>query len=256
MECENLNKGSYAWRSIIKAKHVIDLGRVWRVGNGESIKICGDRWLPQASNTRVISPITGLALEARVCDIIDQGSFTWKASLIDQNFLSHEAKLIKGIPLSLQGGLDKQVWLPSNNGAFTTHSAYHLLVGYGRNLLPSSSSAGVNSIVWKSIWNLQVPHKVKDLLWRAANEALPTLYNLWRRKVVTSIYCPFYKSDGEDTVHALWGCKRLLVVWEDDSVLRKCSEQNFLHFADLLAYLFMRKTRLDIDLLVVIMWLI
>ena len=28
MECETLNKGSYAWRSIIKAKHVIDLGRV------------------------------------------------------------------------------------------------------------------------------------------------------------------------------------------------------------------------------------
>ena len=95
IECENLNKGSYAWRSIIKAKHVIDLGRVWRVGNGESIKICGDRWLPQASNSRVISPVTGLALEARVCDIIDQGSFTWKASLIDQMFLPHEVKLIK-----------------------------------------------------------------------------------------------------------------------------------------------------------------
>lgn len=37
MECENSNKGSYAWRSIIKAKHVIEFGRVWRVGNGESI---------------------------------------------------------------------------------------------------------------------------------------------------------------------------------------------------------------------------
>ena len=46
------------------------------------------------------------------------------------------------------------------------------------------------------------------------------------------------------------------MVWEADSELRKCSEQKFLHFADLLAYLFMRKTRLDIDLLVVIMWLI
>jgi len=28
MECETLNKGSFAWRSIIKAKHVIDLRRV------------------------------------------------------------------------------------------------------------------------------------------------------------------------------------------------------------------------------------
>ena len=46
------------------------------------------------------------------------------------------------------------------------------------------------------------------------------------------------------------------MVWEADSELQKCSEQKFLHFADLLAYLFMRKTRLDIDLLAVIMWLI
>ena len=39
MECGSLNKGSYAWKSIIQAKHVIELGRIWRVGNGESIQI-------------------------------------------------------------------------------------------------------------------------------------------------------------------------------------------------------------------------
>ena len=109
MECETLNTGSYAWKSIIKAKHVIDLERVWRVGNGESIQIRGDRWLPQVSNARVLSLVTGLALDARVCDIIDQGSLTLRAGLIDQMFLPHEAKLIKGIPLSLQGVSDKQV---------------------------------------------------------------------------------------------------------------------------------------------------
>ena len=109
MECENLNKGSYAWRSIINAKHVIELGRVWRVRNGESIQIRGDRWLPQVSSARVLSPVTGLVLHARVCDIIDQDSHTWRAGLIDQNFLPYEAKLIKGIPLSWQTVLDKQV---------------------------------------------------------------------------------------------------------------------------------------------------
>ena len=256
MECENLNKGSYAWRSIIKAKHVIELGRVWRVGNGRSIKICEDRWLPQVSNSRVISHVTGPASDAWVCDLIDQSSSTWKASLIDQTFLPHEVKMIKGIPLSLQGGSDKQVWLPSKSGAFTTRSAYHLLAASGRNLLPYSSSARINSLIWKTLWNLQVPHKVKHMLWRAANEALPTLHNLWRRKVVSSTYCPFCKSDGEDTVHALWGCKRLLVVWHDDCVLRKFSGQKFLLFADFLAYVFMRKECLDIDLLAVILWLI
>ena len=162
----------------MKAKHVIELGRVWRVGNGRSIKICEDRWLPKVSNSRVISHVTGPASVVWVCDLIDQNSSTWKARLIDQTFLPHEVKMIKGIPLSLQGGSDKQVWLPSKNGAFTTRSAYHLLAVSGRNLLPCSSSAGINSLIWKTLWNLQVPHKVKHLLWRAANEALPTLHNL------------------------------------------------------------------------------
>ena len=212
MECENLNKGSYVWRSIINAKRVIELGRVWRVGNGESIQIQGNRWLPQVSSAKVLSPVTGLALDARVCDIIDQDSHTWRAGLIDQNFLPHEAKLIKGIPLSWQTVSDKQVWLPSNHGEFTTRSANHLLAGQGRNLLPGSSLGGGNKLIWKGIWNLQVPHKVKHLMWRVANEALPTLHNLWRRKVVTSTYCPYCKSNGEDTIHALWSCRRLFVI--------------------------------------------
>ena len=43
----------------------------------------------------------GLALDARVCVIIDQDSHKWRADLIDHIFLPHDAKLIKGIPLSL-----------------------------------------------------------------------------------------------------------------------------------------------------------
>ena len=46
MDCVNSDKGSYAWNSIIQAKHVIDMGRIWRHGNGQSIQIRGDRWLP------------------------------------------------------------------------------------------------------------------------------------------------------------------------------------------------------------------
>ena len=46
------------------------------------------------------------------------------------------------------------------------------------------------------------------------------------------------------------------MIWEGEVELRKCIRQKFLPFADLLAILFMRKDRLDIDLLAVIIWLI
>ena len=71
MECECLNKGSFAWKSIIQAKHVIDLGRIWRVGNGESIQIRGDKWLPQVPGSRIFSSVLGMASNSRVCELID-----------------------------------------------------------------------------------------------------------------------------------------------------------------------------------------
>jgi len=97
MECANLNKGSYKWRSIINAKHVIKLGRVWRVGNGEYIQIRGDRWLPQISSAKVLFPVTGLALDERVCDIIDQDSHTWRAGLIERIPITISATMVEAL---------------------------------------------------------------------------------------------------------------------------------------------------------------
>ena len=51
----NLN-GSYAWQSILKARHVISMCATWRIGNGESVFIHGDRWLPDPHSNKVISP--------------------------------------------------------------------------------------------------------------------------------------------------------------------------------------------------------
>jgi hypothetical protein len=37
---------SLVWRSIFKARDLLEGGLRWRVGNGKSIKIWGDRWFP------------------------------------------------------------------------------------------------------------------------------------------------------------------------------------------------------------------
>ena len=140
LDCVSSKKGSYAWKSIIQAKHVIDLGSVWRVGNGDSILIRGDKWLPQVSESRIVSPVIGLAPDSRVRVLIDHDSHSWKSSLIDQSFLPFEAKKIKGIPLSLFDAQDQQVWLPSPNGEYTTRTGYQLLAQHDKNLLPCTSS--------------------------------------------------------------------------------------------------------------------
>lgn len=76
------------------------------------------------------------------------------------------------------------------HGDYTTRTAYKLLALSKMNKKPTRSTNRRNNQLWKGIWSLQVPYKVKHLIWRAANEALPTLYNLLCRKVVQTVYCP------------------------------------------------------------------
>ena len=71
MECDSPNKDSYAWKSLFQARHVIELGSIWKVGNGESIKIRSDKWLPKVTTSKVVFPLSGLAPDARVSDLID-----------------------------------------------------------------------------------------------------------------------------------------------------------------------------------------
>lgn len=127
LDCEALNKDLYAWKSIIQAKNVIDLGSIWRIRNGQSMKVRVDKWLQQFLASKIISPVSGLPHESRVCDLIDQEEHEWKVDYIEQEFLPHEAQIIKGIPLSIQEIPKKQVWLPLTHGNYTTQIAYKLL---------------------------------------------------------------------------------------------------------------------------------
>ncbi|XP_030929772.1 uncharacterized protein LOC115955672 [Quercus lobata] len=242
-DCEVSTKGSYASKSIVQARHVMDLGSVWRIGDGKSVKIRGDRWLPQNTAPKIVSPISVLPPGSMVCDLINQDEHQWKSDLIAREFLPHEANIIKGIPLSDRNIPDKQVWHASTHGVYTTRSAYKLLALADRNNIPTCSTNRRSSKFWQGIWSLQVPYKVRHFIWRAANESLPTLYNLQRRRVVQTAYCQNCKAACEDTVHALWGCHRLVVVWEKDAELMKCSRFKCSVFADLLELFFSLRDR-------------
>jgi hypothetical protein len=39
------HKPSYAWRSLLKARQVLENGLVWRIGNGKQVKFWGNKWL-------------------------------------------------------------------------------------------------------------------------------------------------------------------------------------------------------------------
>ena len=77
-------KPSFAWRSILAAHSVVNLGYCWQVGDGKSIGIWTDRWLPRPSTFRVLTPLAQLPTNTRVEYLIDQESGDWNLDLIHQ----------------------------------------------------------------------------------------------------------------------------------------------------------------------------
>lgn len=91
---------SYAWRSIFKARDVLERGLLWRVVNGEDIRIWGDKWLLTPPTHKVQSPCRGLDPDARVSSLIDSSSGWWNYALIRDIFNEEEAEHICNLILS------------------------------------------------------------------------------------------------------------------------------------------------------------
>ena len=203
LEAKGSSVGSYMWKSILSVRDVIRKGMVWRIGNGESVHIKMDKWLPAQSIKSVISSILQLAPEAKVSELIDHDNAVWKADLVQQLFLPHKVSVIMGIPLSERLPPNKITWALTPSGMFTTGSAYKLLIA-----CDSASNAGTSNPesqrrFWKSIWQLHTPNKIKHFIWKACQYALPTMANLQQRHIVTLATYKGCKEQPEDPLHAL-----------------------------------------------------
>nr|POE69438.1 putative ribonuclease h protein [Quercus suber] len=151
--------------------------------------------------------------DALVSVLIDHSKNCWIEEVVDNTFLPHEADVIKAIPLSLDDVVDVRFWSVSADGIYTVKSGYKLIMENELRVLPSSSNLSLSKKVWKGIWSLRTPNRVKSLLWRAGLDALPSRVNLRKRKILTNDTCPQCNLAGETSLHALWSCPCLSPIW-------------------------------------------
>lgn len=67
--------------------------------------------------------------------------------------------------------------------------------------------------VWKTIWNLQIPQKIKIFLWKAVQNILPVKDNMARRHISPSRTYPLCNLDAKTTKHTLFLCSWTHPVW-------------------------------------------
>ncbi|KAH9679250.1 rnase h domain-containing protein [Citrus sinensis] len=100
------------------------------------------------------------------------------------------------------------------------------------------------------LW-LDVPGKVKNLLWRAANNVLPTTDNLRNRKIQVLPLCSVCNAYNESVIHILVDCGFAKSCWIASPVGYIGQTSSFLEW---LGLIFSRCSKEDCDLAAMICW--
>jgi hypothetical protein len=198
------SKPSFAWRSFLVGRDLLTEGIIWRIGNGNSIRVREEKWIPRPTtfSAQTYSHLVGEDMV--VADLIEDNPVQWNRPFIFQNFEEEEATAICNIPLSRFHQDDKIIWRVTKTGEFSVRSAYHLEKERIEKLKGECSKGVKPETMWKMIWRLQIPNSAKMFIWRACNKILPTKDNLRRRKIIEEDSCFLCCRAIETTHHILW----------------------------------------------------
>ncbi|KAK4421775.1 hypothetical protein Salat_2128100 [Sesamum alatum] len=110
------------------------------------------------------------------------------------------------------------VWRRTKNGKFSEKSTYSLLVEIEAREVASSSRTSPTSVanpgkLWRCLWSLPVPPRVKVLGWKICSEAVPTLEKLARQHRDVDTRCAVCGAASETVKHIFLECQFARLAW-------------------------------------------
>uniref|UniRef100_A0A5B6YX71 Reverse transcriptase zinc-binding domain-containing protein n=1 Tax=Davidia involucrata TaxID=16924 RepID=A0A5B6YX71_DAVIN len=142
--------------------------------------------------------------------LVKDSCMRWNKELLSSFFLPSEVEDICMIPLSMHAVPDRLLWHFLKHGAFTVKSAYPIAIEYLKKMsnievCESSNKDGLNKL-WKILWSLGIPKKIKNFLWRAMVDILPTGTRLADRHLSVDCNCRLCEERVETSVHLFSQC--------------------------------------------------
>uniref|UniRef100_A0A7N2N4D9 Reverse transcriptase zinc-binding domain-containing protein n=1 Tax=Quercus lobata TaxID=97700 RepID=A0A7N2N4D9_QUELO len=153
----------------------------------------------------------------KVRELVDVATSQWDRSKLAYWFKRHTCDDILRIPLNNLHGNNVLVRKENKAQRFTVKTSYGVVQ---RLLIPPGGDhcmASVNRWVWKLVWALNTPLKVRNFLWKASSNILPTHDNLHRKKLQVKPLCVVCHQHIETLCHALWECPLAYNLWRLDS---------------------------------------
>ena len=158
--------------------------------------------------------------------LINETSHQWKESIIRQIFEPSSAEAILSIPLAARHGLDKLIWVPNSKGLFAVKSAYKVAN-------PQSSQSTLPDQLWNRLWKINVPERIKMLLWRIAANTIPVKEKLAQRMKIENLLCDLCLEAPESSCHLFCRCPVARAIWFTSCWGLRVLDQNIASNADI-----------------------
>ncbi|KAK3193165.1 hypothetical protein Dsin_024475 [Dipteronia sinensis] len=154
----------------------------WKMGNGSSIEIFKDQWLPRPSTFKPVTPDP--RSDMRVAALIDHDFLGWNLELLDQTLLPVDREVILSIPISLSGGPDSLSWHYKNSGAYYVKSGYRVALSETLRASVSNSSP-----VHNYLQKLPVAEVLSTLLSQVSKDDMASIciitWEIWENRNTT-----------------------------------------------------------------------
>ena len=181
-----------------------------QVGSAHTLSIGKDPWLPDLNDGFVSSNLNEELVAASVSSLMMPNQRVWDYDVVSNIFNSRDKELILKILLSSRRDDDVWYWLAEPRGCYSVHSYYKVL---------TPTTPGSFAGVWRKLWNLNVPNKVKNFIWRAVKHVLPTSINLTSKMVDIPSTCTVCNAYEENVLHSLIACSFAKSCWISSPVV-------------------------------------
>ncbi|XP_019161422.1 PREDICTED: uncharacterized protein LOC109158058 [Ipomoea nil] len=108
---------SFVWSSLLETKGIIQRNTQWRIGNGLSVRIWHDKWLPDAANPMVTTPPFPHLHNATVNSLMNNQGTDWDVEVVRDIFNTRDAQLILSVPIPQGNRYDKVIWNKDEKGS-------------------------------------------------------------------------------------------------------------------------------------------
>uniref|UniRef100_A0A803Q8X4 Reverse transcriptase n=1 Tax=Cannabis sativa TaxID=3483 RepID=A0A803Q8X4_CANSA len=166
--------GSHIWRGIVWGRELLLKGYRWHIGNGLTIRINEDPWLPRGAPFALRSKVLGINPNREREDIIG--------------------------------------WSFTPNGQYTVASGYKLR--FSDPQVAECSDKSILKKWWNFIWSSKLTLKMKNIIWSLFHHWIPVKTELTKRGMALNLYCDQCNVYVEDICHALWYCPKTQDLWK------------------------------------------